>query len=178
MFFNVRMSALWLKRTPIDSEKLHTQWKLAHVTPVHKGRDKMTANNYHLISLTSNLCKLIEHIVLHYMSQKLYDFLHIWQHGFRRSMSCKTQLCATFHELARIVEATHAVVLQKSLRQSATCSADAKTETNTWHAPAAGKLDEQNAKSGHQRGIFFRTGCILRCPTELSHGSHTVSSLY
>ena len=48
------------------------------------------------------------------MNQKLDDFLHIRQHGFRRDMSYKTQLSATFNELARTAEAkktTHAVVL-------------------------------------------------------------------
>ena len=47
------------------------------------------------------------------MNQKLND-LQIRQHGFRRGMSCETQLCATFHELARTAEAkktTYAVVL-------------------------------------------------------------------
>ena len=56
----------------------------------------------------------MENIVLHYMNQKLNDLLQIRQHGFRRGMSCETQLCATFHELARTAEAkktTYAVVL-------------------------------------------------------------------
>ena len=56
----------------------------------------------------------MEHIVLHYINQKLNNSLHIRQHGFRRGMSYKTQLCATFHELARTAEAkktTYAVVL-------------------------------------------------------------------
>ena len=117
LLVDVRMSALCLKhifQASINSGMLPTQWKLAFVTPVHKGGDKMTTNNYRPISLTSIPCKMMEHIVLHYMNQKLNDFLHIRQHGFRRGMSCETQLCATFHELARTAEAkktTHAVVL-------------------------------------------------------------------
>ena len=117
LLVDVRMSALCLKhifQASIDSGMLPTQWKLAFVTPVHKGGDKMTTNNYRPISLTGIPCKMMEHIVLHYMNQKLNDFLHIRQHGFRRGMSCETQLCATFHELARTAEAkktTHAVVL-------------------------------------------------------------------
>ena len=104
LLVDVRMSALCLKhifQASTDSGMLPTQWKPAFVTPVHKGGDKMTTNNYGPISLTSIPCKMMEHIVLHYMNQKLNDFLHIRQHGFRRGMSCETQLCATFHELAR-----------------------------------------------------------------------------
>ena len=76
--------------------------------------NEWTTNNYRSISLTNIPCKMIEHIVLHYMNQKLDDFLHIRQHAFRRDMSYKTQLSATFNELARTAEAkktTHAVVL-------------------------------------------------------------------
>ena len=94
---------------------LPAQWKLVFVTPVHKGGDKMMTNNYHPISLTSIPCKRMEHVVLHYMNQKLNDFLHIRQHGFKRGMSCETQLCATFHELAKTAKAkktTHALVLE------------------------------------------------------------------
>ena len=71
-------------------------------------------NNYRPISPTSIPCKIMEHIVLHYMNQKLNNYLHIRQHGVRRGMSCETQRCATFHELARNAEAkktTDAVVL-------------------------------------------------------------------
>ena len=103
-----------IESASIDSGKLSIQWKLAYVTPVHKGGDKMTANNHRPISLTSIPCKLIEPLVFHYLNQKLNDFLYIRQHGFRRGMSWETQLCATFHKLARTAEAkiaTRTVVL-------------------------------------------------------------------
>lgn len=56
----------------------------------------------------------MEHILLHYINQKLNEFLYIRQQGFRRGMACEAQLCATFLELARTAEdkkTTHAVVL-------------------------------------------------------------------
>ena len=37
----------------------------------------MITNNYRTISLTSVPCKMMEHIVLHYMYQKQNDFLHM-----------------------------------------------------------------------------------------------------
>ena len=56
----------------------------------------------------------MEHIILHYLNQKLNTYLYNRQHGFRRGMSCETQLCATYHDLAKAAEGkntTHALVL-------------------------------------------------------------------
>ena len=42
--------------------------------PTHKDSNKETANNYRTISLASSPWNMIEHILLHYMNQKLKDF--------------------------------------------------------------------------------------------------------
>jgi len=117
LLVDVQMSAICLKhvfQASINAGKLPSEWKLAYVTPVHKGGDLETANNYRPISLTSIPCKMLEHIVLHYLNEKLNGYLHNRQHGFRRGMSCATQLCATYHDLAKTSESagtTHAVVM-------------------------------------------------------------------
>ena len=117
LLVDIKMSATCIKhifQASIDTGKLPSQWKLAYVTPVHKGGNLDSANNYRPISLTSIPCKMMEHIILHYLNQKLNGYLHNRQHGFRRGMSCETQLCATYHDLAKIAESsktTHAVVL-------------------------------------------------------------------
>jgi len=98
LLVDIMMSAVCLKQifqASIDPGKLFAQWKLAYVTPVHKGRDKLAANNYRPISLTSIPCKMMEHIVLHYLNQTLNDFLHNRQRGFRKGRSCETQLYTT-----------------------------------------------------------------------------------
>ena len=56
------MSALCLKHkfhALIHYGKLPTLWKLAHVTPGHKGGDKVTAHDYCSLPLTNVLCKII-----------------------------------------------------------------------------------------------------------------------
>ena len=56
---------------------------------------------------------MLEHIVLHHLNKKLDTMLHNRQHGFRRGLSCETQLCGTFHQLARSANngnTTHALI--------------------------------------------------------------------
>ena len=97
-----------------NSGKLPKQWKHAYVTPIHKGGDTESANNYRPISLTNIPCKLMEHIVLHHLNEILGNHLYYRQHGFRRGFSCQTQLCATFNDLAKSNDdghTTHALVM-------------------------------------------------------------------
>ena len=71
--------------------------------PLFKKGDKSIASNYRPISLTSILCKVLEHIfalnlVTHLDSHKLlYDI----QHGFRSKRSCETQLVMLMEDLSR-----------------------------------------------------------------------------
>lgn len=84
----------------LNNSKLPRAWKLAHVSPLHKRGASDQLNNYRPISLTSIPCKLMEHIVLHYLNQTLDTVLHDRQHGFRKGLSCESQLCATYHDIA------------------------------------------------------------------------------
>ena len=101
----------------LASSRLPEDWKLAHVTPLHKKGPTDQPNNYRPISLTSIPCKLLEHIVLHHLNIALDPVLYNRQHGFRKGLSCETQLCGTFHDIARNAEkrcTTHAVVMDFS----------------------------------------------------------------
>ena len=60
----------------LSSSKLPDAWKLAHVNPLHKRGASDQPNNFRPISLTSIPCKLMEHIILHYVNQSLDNFLH------------------------------------------------------------------------------------------------------
>ena len=98
----------------IRTGQLPLQWKTANITPIHKGGDTTSPNNYRPISLTSIPCKLLEHIILREIYASLSDELTPAEHGFRRGFSCETQLCRTFHNIAKSWDAgdtTHAVVL-------------------------------------------------------------------
>ena len=46
-------------KASLNTGKLPEQWKSANVTPIHKGGDSETPNNYRPISLTSIPCKIV-----------------------------------------------------------------------------------------------------------------------
>jgi len=51
--------------------------------------------------------------MLHHLNEKLDSVLHR-QHGFKRGLSCQTQLCATYHDLVKAADeghSTHAVAM-------------------------------------------------------------------
>ena len=57
---------------------------------------------------------MMEHIVLHHLNNTLDSILHSRQHGFRKGLSCETQLCSTYHDIAKLTESSsvvHAEVL-------------------------------------------------------------------
>ena len=73
--------------------------------------------NYRPISLTSIPCKILEHIVLRNLLAKVDKHLHNRQHGFRRGLSCETQLCAKLNDILSSVDrhkSVHAAVLDFS----------------------------------------------------------------
>ena len=85
-----------------DQGQVPENWKRANVTPLFKKGDKSKAANYRRVSLTSNCCKIMEHIV----HSHLMNFLESnnipsdYQHGFLKKRSCETQLLVTAHDLA------------------------------------------------------------------------------
>ena len=101
----------------MKSGKLPNEWKTANVTPIFKSGKRILSSNYRPVSLTSICCKLLEHIVLHNLAPQLDSLLCSNQHGFRRSLSCSTQLVTLTQDLAGSFEhgeEVHAAVLDFS----------------------------------------------------------------
>ncbi len=68
----------------IDQGTLSHDWKHAFITPIFKKRERSKVSNYRPISLTSIVCKSLEHI-LHsniIFHLELLGILHDAQHGF------------------------------------------------------------------------------------------------
>ena len=83
------------KKSLSDSE-LPASWKLGHITPIFKKGSKSEASNYLPVSLTSVVCKTLEHLVRADIMQHMWEnkLLSDYQHGFVEGCSCTSQLLA------------------------------------------------------------------------------------
>jgi len=55
----------------MNNGTLPGDWKKATVISIHKGRDRSLVTNYRLVSLTSVVCKQMEHVIASYLRQVL-----------------------------------------------------------------------------------------------------------
>ena len=81
-------------------------WRTANVTPIHKKGDRTDPSNYRPVSLTSQVCKVLEtlvreKIVKHMRDNKLFSSS---QHGFREGRSCLTNLLETLEQWTKIID--------------------------------------------------------------------------
>ena len=95
-----------LYQKSLDEGICPKEWKCANVTPIHKKGDRTEPSNYRPVSLTSQVCKVLESIVRdetvgHLIRQKL---LNNAQHGFREGRSCLTNLLETLEEWTKILD--------------------------------------------------------------------------
>ena len=79
------------------------QWKLAHVTPIFKSGKRTVPQNYRPLSLTSIICKAMEHILTSQIMKHLeaHDILVPCQFGFRSRHSCESQLLTVTDDFAK-----------------------------------------------------------------------------
>ena len=81
-------------------------WRTANVTPIHKKGDRTDPSNYRPVSLTSQVCKVLEtvvreRIVRHMRENRLFSDT---QHGFREGRSCLTNLLETLEHWTKILD--------------------------------------------------------------------------
>ena len=81
-------------------------WKRANVTPLFKKGKKSDVNNYRPVSLTSQLCKILEKIIKRHIDQylNLNDLISNSQHGFRDGKSCLTNLLQLNDYVTRLLD--------------------------------------------------------------------------
>ena len=83
----------------LDTTSLPSAWKEAVVTPIYKGGPRDEVGNYRPISITSIICKCLEHIISSSIWTHIdsYDLVSNRQHGFRKGYSTTTQLLHVIH---------------------------------------------------------------------------------
>ncbi|CAL4064871.1 unnamed protein product, partial [Meganyctiphanes norvegica] len=93
-------------RKSLDEGKIPDLFKLAYVTPIHKGGSKLKPEQYRPVSLTSHVMKIFERVVKRNIMKHLIEqnLLNPGQHGFVPGRSTKTQLlqhyCDIFETLS------------------------------------------------------------------------------
>ena len=94
-------------RRSYETGDLPDIWKRANVSPIFKKGKRFDAVNYRPVSLTCICCKIIEHIVTsHIMSHAdKHNILYPLQHGFRRGLSCETQLINFINDITMNMDA-------------------------------------------------------------------------
>lgn len=75
---------------------------VVRVVALHKKGDRLKKEKDHLISLMSSCCKILEHILIHFITEFLEwnKLLSHHQHGFHKSLSTITQFTTTIPETA------------------------------------------------------------------------------
>ena len=86
----------------INTGEVPQDWKEANIAPIYKKGSRTCAANYRPISLTSVVCKILEHIVHSHVMKHLenHHILSDFQHGFRAKKSTETQLILTIHDIS------------------------------------------------------------------------------
>jgi transcription termination factor NusB len=95
----------------LHERKLPKEWKLANITPIHKGGDKADPGNYRPVSLTSVPCKIMEALIFKKVKGHLQEIgvPSSVQHGFVERRSCLTNLLISLEEWTKAVDEGSAV---------------------------------------------------------------------
>ena len=87
----------------LSSGSIPEDWEIATICPLHKKGDKSIPENYRPVSLTSIVCKMMEHIIGSNIMKHLesHNIITKKQHAFRKYHSCETQLCTVVDDWAK-----------------------------------------------------------------------------
>ena len=90
----------------IHLKQVPTDWKHANFTPIFKKGDKSDPGNYQPISLTSQICKVLESILRDNIVNHLntHTLLLKSQHGFTKGKSCLTNLLSFLEDVTKAID--------------------------------------------------------------------------
>ena len=90
-----------------DNKLIPTQWKLADIVPIFKGKgSNYDVNNFRPISLTSTVCKLMESVIHNIISDhcNLNNILIPELHGFKNNHSTPSVLLELLNDITKIID--------------------------------------------------------------------------
>jgi len=108
----------------LDNSQVPRHWRTANVSPLFKKCGKHQVDNYRPVSLTSQVCKIVEAIIRNKTVCHLdkNNLIRNSQHGFRKGYSCASNLLVFL--------------------ESVTASIDAKQNVDTIYLDLAKAFDE------------------------------------
>jgi hypothetical protein len=86
----------------VNNAAFPSDWKKAIVVPIYKGGNRSLVSNYRPVSLTSVVCKQMEHVVASCL-RKIWDkkdSLFDGQNGFRPGYSCESQVITVYQDIS------------------------------------------------------------------------------
>ena len=109
----VEMFLTLIFRQSLDTGDIPQDWRQALVHPIFKGGNPKLPQNYRPISLTCICCKMMERILVSSIVTYLDDFdlLSQNQHGFRKRLSCESQLILLCQDVMSSVDRQNSVDL-------------------------------------------------------------------
>ena len=81
-------------------------WRQANITPIYKKGHHGKCCNYQPVSLTSQVCKILEKLLRNYITEHLEKFKLIkeTQHGFVKGKSCLSNLLVFLESLTQYLD--------------------------------------------------------------------------
>ena len=100
-----------LFRKSLSSGDIPDDWKSANVTTIFKKGFKYSPGNYRSVSLTVQLCKVMESLIRNKMVEHLekHNLISASQHGFLKNKSCLTNLLVFLEEVTNYVDSGYQV---------------------------------------------------------------------
>ena len=98
-------------RKLLDTGEVPRDWRTANVTPLFKKGSKQQVDNYRPVSLTSQICKVVESVIRDEMVNHLdkHNLIRDSQHGFRKGYSCTTNLLTFLENVTEEINNNHSV---------------------------------------------------------------------
>jgi ribonucleases P/MRP protein subunit RPP40 len=95
-----------LIKKSLSEGKVPEDWRKANITVIHKKGSRLKTCNYRPISLTSQLCKIMESVVRDALVEYLekHELLNPSQHGFRKKRSCVSNMLVFLDRVTQAVD--------------------------------------------------------------------------
>ena len=98
-------------RRSLDTGCVPRDWRTANVTPIYKKGNRHQTSNYRPVSLTSQICKVVESVIrdelVHHLDYN--NLIKNSQHGFRKGYSCSTNLLVFLETVTSAIDSSHNV---------------------------------------------------------------------